>query len=268
MRALLDSIGDAAVIAKRNVIKIKRVPDVLVFVLLSPIMFVLLFAFVFGGSINIPGGSYREFLIAGIFAQTVVFGATFTGAGLAEDIQKGIINRFRALPMSRSALLVGRTLSDVVYNALSLLIMALTGLLVGWGIDTSVLHAVAGFGLLLVFAYAFSWVMAYIGLLVPSVEVINNASFMVTMPLTFVANTFVPAESLPPVLRTFALWNPISAVTQATRELFGNIPSGTPPPEVWPLQHPVLYTLLWALLLTAVFAPLAVHRYRTTGRRA
>ena len=268
MKALLYAAGDAAVIAKRNVIKIKRVPDVLVFVVLSPIMFVLLFAFVFGNSINIPGGSYREFLIAGIFAQTVVFGATFTGAGLADDIQKGIINRFRALPMSRSALLVGRTVSDVVYNALSLLIMALTGLVVGWGIDSSVLDAAAGFGLLLAFAYAFSWVMAYVGLLVPSVEVINNASFMVTMPLTFVANTFVPAENLPSVLRTFALWNPVSAVTQATRELFGNIPPGTVAPAVWPLQHPVLYTLLWAVVLVAVFAPLAVHRYRTSGHRS
>ena len=178
IRGLVYAVSDAAVIAWRNVIKIKRVPDVLVFVLISPIMFVLLFAFVFGNSINIPGGSYREFLIAGIFAQTVVFGATFTGAGLAEDIQKGIINRFRALPMSRSALLVGRTVSDVVYNALSLLIMALTGLVVGWGISSSPLDAAAGFGLLLVFAYAFSWVMAYVGLLVPSVEVINNASFM------------------------------------------------------------------------------------------
>ena len=266
--ALWYATSDAGVIAWRNVIKIKRVPDILVFVLLSPIMFVLLFAFVFGGSINIPGGSYREFLIAGIFAQTVVFGATFTGAGLADDIQKGIINRFRALPMSRSALLVGRTVSDVVYNALSLLIMALTGLVVGWGIHSSLLDAVAGFALLLVFAYAFSWVMAYVGLLVPSVEVINNASFMVTMPLTFVANTFVPAENLPPVLRTFALWNPISAVTQATRELFGNIPPGTAPPEAWPLQHPVLYTLLWAVILIVVFAPLAVYRYRTSAHRS
>ena len=268
MKALLYAVGDAAVIARRNMIKIKRVPEVLVFVLLSPIMFVLLFAFVFGGSIAIPGGSYREFLIAGIFAQTVVFGSIFTGAGLAEDIQKGIINRFRALPMSRSALLVGRTVSDVVYNALSLMIMALSGLVVGWGIHTGVLEAAAGFALLLAFAYAFSWVMAYVGLLVPSVEVVNNASFLVTMPLTFVANTFVPAENLPPVLRTFALWNPVSAVTQATRELFGNIPAGTPPPTAWPLQHPVLYTLLWAVVIIAVFAPLSVHRYRTTGRRS
>ncbi len=266
MSAMLNAVSDAATIAKRNVIKIKRVPEVLVFVLLSPIMFVLLFAYVFGDSIAIPGGSYREFLIAGIFAQTVVFGSIFTGAGLAEDIQKGIMNRFRSLPMSRSALLVGRTMSDVVYNVASLAIMALTGLVVGWRIDTGVLPAIGGFALLLLFAYAFSWVMALVGLMVPSVEVINNASFMVTMPLTFVANTFVPAENLPPVLRTFALWNPVSAVTQATRELFGNIPPGTPDPVVWPLQHPVLYTLIWAAAIIAVFAPLAVHRYRTIQR--
>ena len=266
--AMLHAVSDAAVIAKRNVIKIKRVPEVLVFVLLSPIMFVLLFAYVFGDSIAIPGGSYREFLIAGIFAQTVVFGSIFTGAGLAEDIQKGIMNRFRSLPMSRSALLVGRTMSDVLYNAASLAIMALTGLLVGWRIDTGVLPAIAGFSLLLLFAYAFSWIMAFVGLMVPSVEVINNATFMVTMPLTFVANTFVPAENLPPVLRTFALWNPVSAVTQATRELFGNIPPGTPDPVTWPLavQHPVLYTVIWAAAIIAVFAPLAVRRYRTIQR--
>ena len=264
--SVMNAVSDAATIAKRNVIKIKRVPEVVVFILLSPIMFVLLFAYVFGDSIAIPGGSYREFLIAGIFAQTVVFGSIFTGAGLAEDIQKGIMNRFRSLPMSRSALLVGRTMSDVVYNVASLVIMALTGLVVGWRIDTGVLPAVGGFALLLLFAYAFSWVMAFVGLIVPSVEVINNASFMVTMPLTFVANTFVPAENLPPVLRTFALWNPVSAVTQATRELFGNIPPGTPDPVAWPLQHPVLYTLIWAAAIIAVFAPLAVHRYRTMQR--
>ncbi len=264
--SVMNAVSDAATIAKRNVIKIKRVPEVVVFILLSPIMFVLLFAYVFGDSIAIPGGSYREFLIAGIFAQTVVFGSIFTGAGLAEDIQKGIMNRFRSLPMSRSALLVGRTMSDVVYNVASLVIMALTGLVVGWRIDTGVLPAVGGFALLLLFAYAFSWVMAFVGLIVPSVEVINNASFMVTMPLTFVANTFVPAENLPPVLRTFALWNPVSAVTQATRELFGNIPPGTPDPVAWPLQNPVLYTLIWAAVIIAVFAPLAVHRYRTIQR--
>jgi hypothetical protein len=173
-----------------------------------------------------------------------------------------------AVGMYVEAEIEGRTVSDVVYNSASLVIMALTGLVVGWRIDTSLLSAVAGFSLLLLFAYAFSWVMAFVGLIVPSVEVINNASFMVTMPLTFVANTFVPAENLPPVLRTFALWNPVSAVTQATRELFGNIPPGTPDPTAWPLQNPVLYTLIWAAAIIAVFAPLAVHRYRTSGRRS
>ena len=268
MSQLAQVFADGAVVAKRNVIKIKRVPEVLVFVLLSPIMFVLLFAYVFGGSIDVPGGgSYREFLIAGIFAQTVLFGATFTGAGIAEDMQKGIIDRFKSLPMSRSAVLVGRTASDVIYNVLSIAIMALTGLLVGWRIRTSVLDALLGFVLLLFFAYAFSWVMAYVGLLVPSVEVVNNASFMVIFPLTFIANTFVPSEDLPGPLQTFAEWNPISAVTQAARELFGNIPPGVPEPTAWPLQNPVLYSLIWSVLIIAVFAPLSVRLYQRTSKR-
>ena len=256
------TLADGSVIAKRNLIKIKRVPEILVFVLISPIMFVLLFAYVFGSAIDIPGGSYREFLIGGIFAQTVVFGATFTGAGIAEDMQKGIIDRFRSLPMSRSAVLLGRTASDVVYNVLTLIIMAITGLIVGWRVNNGLVSALAGFALLLLFAYAFSWIMGYVGLLVPSVEVINNASFMVIFPLTFIANTFVPSDNLPTPLRVFAEWNPVSAVTQATRELFGNIPALTPEPTVWPLQNPVLYTLIWVVVIIAVFAPLSVRRYR------
>jgi ABC transporter DrrB family efflux protein len=260
-------LADGAVIAKRNVIKIRRVPEVLVFVLLSPIMFVLLFAYVFGDSIDIPGGDYREFLIAGIFAQTVLFGATFTGAGLADDMQKGIIDRFRSLPMSRSAVLVGRTASDVIYNVLSIIIMSVAGLLVGWRIHNSLLEALAGFLLLLLFAYAFSWVMAYVGLAIPSVEVINQASFMILFPITFVANTFVPAENLPPVLQTFAEWNPVSAVTEAARELFGNIPEGTPEPTAWPLQNPVIYSLIWIVAIISVFAPLSVRKYKRASRR-
>ena len=256
------TLADGSVIAKRNLIKIKRVPEILVFVLISPIMFVLLFAYVFGSAIDIPGGSYREFLIGGIFAQTVVFGATFTGAGIAEDMQKGIIDRFRSLPMSRSAVLLGRTASDVVYNVLTLIIMAITGLIVGWRVNNGLVSALAGFALLLLFAYAFSWIMGYVGLLVPSVEVINNASFMVIFPLTFIANTFVPSDNLPTPLRVFAEWNPVSAVTQATRELFGNIPALTPESTVWPLENPVLYTLIWVVVIIAVFAPLSVRRYR------
>jgi ABC transporter DrrB family efflux protein len=267
MDSLLHAFADGAVVAKRNLIKIKRVPEVLVFVLISPIMFVLLFAYVFGGSIDVPGVNYREFLIAGIFAQTVIFGATFTGAGLAEDMQKGVIDRFRSLPMSRSAVLVGRTASDIVYNVLSIAIMASTGLLVGWRIRTSVPEALGGFLLLLLFAYAISWVMAYVGLLVPSVEVINNASFVVIFPLTFIANTFVPSESLPTVLRVFAEWNPVSSLTQAARELFGNTNPVAPPPGVWSLQNPVLYTLIWVVIILAVFVPLSVWQYKRAASR-
>ncbi|GAB2635028.1 ABC transporter permease [Nocardioides ginkgobilobae] len=263
------ALTDGWVVAKRNLIKIKRVPEVLVFVLISPIMFVLLFAFVFGGAID-PGGevAYREFLIAGIFAQTVVFGATFTGAGLAEDMQKGIIDRFRSLPMSPAAVLVGRTTSDVVYNVLSLIIMALTGLLVGWRIREGVLDAILGFGLLLLFAYAVSWVMAWVGLMVPSVEVINNASFIVIMPLTFVSNAFVPLESFSGFLRTLVEWNPVSALTQASRELFGNIDPSIPAPEAWPQQNAELYTLIWVAIILLVFVPLSVRQYRLSAGKA
>lgn len=267
MSAVVQILADSSVIAKRNVIKLRRQPEVIVFVLLSPIMFILLFAYVFGDSITIPGMSYKEFLAPGIFAQTVVFGATFTGAGIAEDMQKGIINRFRALPMSRLAVLAGRTASDVIYNFLSLVIMALTSLLIGWRIRDGVLDALIGFALLLLFAYAVSWVMAYVGLLVPSPEVVNNASFMVIFPATFIANTFVMSSNLPGPLRTIAEWNPVSTVTQAARERFGNVPPDMPDPTAWPLQHPELYTLLWVVGIVAVFAPLATARYRRAVRR-
>ncbi|MDP8958901.1 MAG: ABC transporter permease [Actinomycetota bacterium] len=264
MNGVIAATADGLVVAKRNLIKIKRVPELLVWILISPIMFVLLFAYVFGSSIPIAGMSYREFLIGGIFAQTVIFGATYTGAGLAEDMQKGIIDRFRSLPMSRSAVLVGRTSSDIAYNVLSLAIMAATGLLVGWRIHTSPWEALAGFLLLLLFAYAFSWVMACVGLLVPSPEVVNNASFIVIFPVTFISNAFVPLENLPGPLRAFAEWNPVSAVTQAARELFGNVNPLTTAvqPEVWSLQNPILYTLIWVGVIVGVFLPLSVSLYK------
>ena len=150
----------------------------------------------------------------------------------------------------------------MIYNVLSLVVMALAGLLVGWRIHNGIGSALLGFGLLLLFAYAISWVMAYVGLLVPSPEVVNNASFLVIFPMTFVANTFVPAENLPGPLKTFAEWNPVSAMTQAARELFGNIPPGAPEPTVWPLQNAVLYTLIWVVVLISVFAPLATRQYK------
>lgn len=268
MTTLVRQATDGWVVAKRNLIKIVRVPEILVFVLISPIMFVLLFAYVFGGAIDPGDGvNYREFLIGGIFAQTVVFGATFTGAGLAEDMQKGIIDRFRSLPMSRSAVLVGRTTSDIVYNVLSLIIMGLTGLLVGWRMREGVIDAICGFLLLLVFAYAISWIMAWVGLIVPSVEVINNASFVVIMPLTFVSNAFVPIDKFNSVLQPFVEWNPVSAVTQASRELFGNTGGRPPQSDAWSLQHPVTYTLIWVVLIVIVFVPLSIRQYRIASRR-
>ncbi|MGA0064506.1 MAG: ABC transporter permease [Ilumatobacteraceae bacterium] len=260
-------LRDSLIIARRNVIRIRRVPDVMVFVLIQPLMFVLLFAYVFGGSINIPGGNYREFLIAGIFAQTVVFGATFTGSGLAEDLQKGLINRFRSLPMSRAAVVTGRTASDVVYNALSILVMSVAGLIVGWRIRGSFVDALIGYGVLFFFSYAFSWVMACIGLVVPTPEVVNNASFVVLFPMTFVANTFVPSDNLPGALRTIAEWNPVSTLTHTVRVYFGNIPAGTPDPTAWSMQNSLVYSLGWAMLLIAVFAPLATRLYERSARR-
>lgn len=260
------ALADGAVVAKRNLIKIKRVPEVLIWTTMTPIMFVLLFAYVFGGSIEIPGMNYREFLIAGIFAQTVIFGSTFTGAGLAEDMTKGIIDRFRSLPIAHSAVLIGRTASDIVYNAISIVVMALTGLLVGWRIRTSVIEAMMGFLLLLLFAYAVSWIMAYVGLKVSSVEVVNNASFLVIMPLVFVANTFVDSSTLPGALRTFAEWNPVSGLAQAVRELFGN--TGTlAVPDVWSLQNPIAYTLISVVVIMAIFVPLSIRQFKITAAR-
>jgi ABC-2 type transport system permease protein len=267
MSALAQSLGDGAVVAKRNLIKIKRVPDLLVFTTLSPIMFVLLFAYVFGSAIDVPGVSYREFLMAGIFVQTVVFGSTITGAGLADDMQKGIIDRFRSLPISRSAVLVGRTSSDLVNNVIVILVMSVTGLIVGWRIRSSVLEAVAAFGLLLLFAYAISWMMALVGLSVASPEIVNNASFMLIFPLTFIANTFVPTDNLPGPLKFFAEWNPVSSVTLATRELWGNTAPQLETPDVWSLQNPVAYSFLWIALILAVFVPLSVRKYRSATSR-
>jgi ABC-2 type transport system permease protein len=260
------TFSDTAVVTKRNLIKIKRVPEILIWTTMSPIMFVLLFAYVFGSSIQIGGGvTYREYLIAGVFVQTVIFGSTFTGAGLAEDMTKGIIDRFRSLPMSRTAVLAGRTASDIVYNSISILVMAIAGLIVGWRISTGVVPAIGGFLLLLLFAYAVSWIMALVGLKT-TVETVQNASFMFIFPVTFIANTFVDSDRLPAVLQTFAEWNPVSSVAQAVREAFGNLPAG-PPPEAWSLRNPVLYSLIWIAIILAIFVPLSVRQYKKSAAR-
>jgi ABC-2 type transport system permease protein len=196
-----------------------------------------------------------------------MFGATFTGAGLAEDMTKGIIDRFRSLPMARSAVLLGRTGSDVVYNSISVLVMTITGLIVGWRIHTGPDKAIWGFLILLLFSYSVSWIMAYVGLKVPSVEVVNNASFMVIFPMTFLANTFVQSDRLPGPLQAFAEWNPVSSVAQAAREAFGNTGSA-PVPHVWSLENPILYVLIWAGVILTVFVPLCVRQYNKAASKS
>lgn len=270
-------IPDSLTVMRRNLIKIKRVPDLWVFSTLQPIMFVLLFGYVFGALAVAGSQGYREFMMAGIFAQTIVFGGTFTGFGMAEDMQKGVIDRFRTLPMHPGSLLVGRTLSDVVTNMLSLLVMSVTGLAIGWRIRGSFLGALTAFALMLFFSYAISWVMAWVGLKVRAPEIVGNASFMVIFPLTFIANTFVPSQNLPSALKIFAGWNPVSTLTHAARDNLGNLNAlaevGTTEQMVraqaeytWALQHAEIYTLLWTLLILLVFVPLSVRTYQRSMR--
>lgn len=260
-------VSDGWITTRRNMIKIKRVPDILVFTTLQPIMFVLLFSFVYAGSIDIPGSDYKEFIMAGIFAQTVVFGSTYSGSAMAQDLKEGIIDRFRTLPMAPSAVLVGRTNGDLFINGVSMIVMIATGLVVGWRVNSSPLEALAGVALLLMFAYAFSWVMTLLGMSVRSPEVINNVSFLVLFPLTFISNAFVPIETLPEPLKTFAEYNPVSALVQAARELFGNIPPGTPEPDSWTLQNPVLTVLIGIVLMLAIFVPLSVRKFSRVSSR-
>ena len=260
--------SDGWITTRRNLIKIKRVPDVLVFTTLQPIMFVLLFSYVYAGSIDIPGSDYKEFIMAGIFAQTVVFGATWSGYATAQDIRDGIIDRFRTLPMRPSAVLVGRTNGDLLINCISMVVMIGTGLVVGWRVRSSLLEGVAGVLLLLAFAYALSWVFVFIGLTVRSPEVINNVSFIVLFPITFISNAFVPSENLPTPLRVFAEWNPVSALVLAARQLFGNIPPQMQVGDTWTLQNPVLAVLIGIVVLLAVFVPLSVWRFGRIGSRA
>ncbi|MGN5734523.1 ABC transporter permease [Arthrobacter psychrochitiniphilus] len=258
---------DGWITTRRNLIKIKRVPDVLVFTTLQPIMFVLLFTYIYAGVIDIPGSSYKEFIMAGIFAQTVVFGSTFSGSAMAQDLRDGIIDRFRTLPMSPSAVLIGRTNGDLLINAISMVVMMATGLIVGWRVRSSFLEGAAAVALLLLFAYALSWMMAYLGMLVRSPEVINNVSFLVLFPLTFISNAFVPSATLPTPLRVFAELNPVSALVQAARQLFGNVPPGSPVSDVWTQQHPIATVLIGIVIVLSIFVPLSVNRFKNISSR-
>jgi ABC-2 type transport system permease protein len=259
------AVVDGLVITWRNLKRVPRIPELAIFAILQSIIFVLLFSFVFGGAIQLPdGGSYREFLLPGIFAQTVAFASVTTAIGMCDDLNKGIIDRFRSLPMARSAVLSGRTLSDVVYNAGILVVLMLSGLAVGWRVHSSIGEFLAGVGLLLLFTYVMSWVGVFMGLSVPTVEVANQVGFTVVFPLTFLSNVFVPPQTLPNWLRPIAEWNPVSALTAAIRQLWGN-----PNPFAatgFPAEHPILLTLIWVAILVAVFAPLGVWRYRAMSR--
>lgn len=258
--------SDGWTVTKRNLTKIKRVPDLLIFAVIQPIMFVLLFSQVYGGAIQVQGTDYVQFLMAGIFAQTVVFGSTFSGAAMAQDLKEGIIDRFRSLPMSSSAVLIGRTNSDLVLNTISMAIMMVTGVIVGWRVNSSFPEFLGGVALLLLFSYAFSWVMALVGMSVRSPEVVNNASFIILFPLTFISNAFVPLETLPTPLRIIAEWNPVSSLVQAARQLFGNL--GTAPvPDVWTLQNPIITVLIGVTVMLVVFVPLCIRKFASISTR-
>ena len=255
---LRQTITDSALVGWRNLKRIPRIPELAIFAILQSIMFVLLFVFVFGGAIPIPGGgSYTDFFMPGIFAQTIVFASGTTAIGMTDDINKGIIDRFRSLPMARSAVLTGRTLSDVVYNAGILVVLILTGLFVGWRVSSGIGGFVAGVGLLLLFAYAMTWLGVWLGMNVPTVEVGQQVIFTVLFPITFLSNVFVPPQTLPSWLQPVAEWNPTSTLTASLRELWGN-----PNPfasNSFPAQEPVLVTLIWIAVVIAIFAPLSIR---------
>ncbi|MFK8910327.1 ABC transporter permease [Streptomyces sp. YS-3] len=262
---VVQSVTDSLVVAKRNLIRMMRIPEMIIFGLIQPIMFVVLFSYVFGGSVNIGGstdpGQYREFLMAGIFAQTVTFATAGAGAGIADDMHKGLIDRFRSLPMARGAVLTGRTLADLVQTALTVVVLAVVGLLVGWRVHHGVPKALGAFGLLLLLGYAFSWIGALIGLSVRTPEAATSGGLIWLFPVTFVSNAFVATSGMTPWLRHVAEWNPFSATVQACRDLFGN--PGVVPSGAWPMQHPVIASLLWSLLIIVVFRTLAVRKYRS-----
>jgi ABC transporter DrrB family efflux protein len=254
------------IMVKRNMIHTKRMPEMLSDVTVQPIMFVLLFAFVFGASIATRGSaSYREFLLPGIQAQTIVFTAFVVSTGITADIEKGIIDRFRSLPIRRSAVLIGRSIASLLHSSIGVVVMAVTGLCIGWRIRGGVADAVLAFALILVFGFGMIWFGILIGSLMRSVEAVNGVMFTVLFPITFLANTFAPTEPMPRWLRVIAEWNPVSSLAQAMRELWGNGPPA-PPEAQLPLHHPVLATILWSLAMTAVIAPFALRAYaRRTG---
>ena len=261
-------LGDSSIITWRNLKRIPRIPELAIFAIMQSVMFVLLFAFVFGGAIPLPGYSgtnaYREYLLPGIFVQTIVFAAATVAIGMCDDINKGIIDRFRSLPMSRAAVLTGRTTSEVVYNAGILVVLMVAGLAVGWSVHTDLVSFLEGVALLLAFAYAMAWLGVWLGVVVPTVEVAQQVSFTVLFPITFVSGVFVPIATMPSWLQPIAYWNPVTTLASSLRNLWGN-----PNPQIadnFPTQNPILVTLGWIVVFILVFGPLGVRRYRNMSR--
>jgi ABC transporter DrrB family efflux protein len=250
-------VTDTMIVAERNLVRLPRAPDLLLAFTVQPIMFVLLFVYVFGGAINTPGYDYVDFLIPGILVQNIAFGGFVTALGLNEDLTKGLIDRFRSLPMARAAVLAGRTLADVVTNSLSVVILVITGLIIGFNFDSSAGEIVLGFVLLILFGYAFSWVFALLGMLVSSPESANSLGFIAVFPLTFISSAFVPVDSMPAALRWFADVNPFTVTVDAMRSLWLGAPAGN---SVWG-------AFVWTFVILAIFAPLAVWRYRRAAGR-
>jgi len=262
------ALRDGTILGWRYLKRVPRIPELAIFAIIQSIMFVLLFAFVFGGAIPIPGAPgasfYREYLMPGIFVQTLVFGCGTTAIGMADDMQKGIIDRFRSLPMAQSAVLIGRSFSDVIYNAGILVVLMITGYLVGWSVHTGVVAFLEGVALLLLFSYAVSWVGIWLGLVVPSVEVGQQVVFTALFPIVFISNVFVPLQGLPDWLQPIAKWNPVSVLTAAIRDLWGN-----PNPAAGtglPFDQPILISLIWIAVILAAFVALGTRRYRNISR--
>lgn len=245
----------------RNLLHIRRMPEMLLDVTIQPVMFVLLFAYVFGGSIVTDAGSYREWLLPGIMGQTMTFSGFIVAIGLNNDIGKGIIDRFRSLPISRSSVLIGRSISSLIHSSIGVVVMSLTGLVIGWRVRGGVGAALLAFALLLLFGFAMIWFGILVGSSMRSVEAVNGLMFTTMFPITFLANTFAPTDRMLPWLRAIAEWNPISSLVQSLRVLWGNSPAA-PPDAAWPLHHPVLVTVVWSLGLSLVLAPLAIRAFR------
>jgi ABC transporter DrrB family efflux protein len=247
-------VTDTMIVAERNLVRLTRAPDLLLAFTVQPVMFVLLFVYVFGGAIVVPDfyEDYTAFLLPGIIVQNIAFGGFVTALGLNEDLHKGLIDRFRSLPMARAAVLAGRTLADVATNTLSVLVLLVTGLIIGFSFNASIVEILVGLGLLLLFGYAFSWVFALLGLIVSSPEAANSLGFIAVFPLTFISSAFVPVESMPAALQWFAQINPFTIVVDAMRALWVGAPAGN---SIWE-------AFAWSIALIAVFAPLAVAKYR------